>query len=213
VLGQVSGEIPGVPPASDLHHTGRELRDGPVQQLPGDRPGILVGSHQVRGQRHGAVGPERDVRPVGALTLIVVHGVLFLAAVDLHVGGVPVDRGRRQQLGPRRAGSNLKTRALIAPIPFSIPARCAGVKRFANCAVVVDAGVGTGSNSCPAVSARRRSIPTRKSSPASCAHANDNTRPPAESPRSRCLTEPTAQSRASAMPNTRSASVTAATPA
>jgi hypothetical protein len=45
----------------------------------------------------------------------------------------------------------------------SIPARCVAVKRFANCAVVVDAGVGIGSNCCPAVSARRRSIPTRKS--------------------------------------------------
>ena len=53
--------------------------------------------------------------------------------------------------------------ALTAPIPISISARCVAVKRFANCAVVVDAGVGTGSSCCPAVSARWWSIPTRKS--------------------------------------------------
>ena len=43
----------------------------------------------------------------------------------------------------RRAGDTSdSTRAMTVPIPFSIPATCVGVKRFASCAVVVDAGVG-----------------------------------------------------------------------
>jgi len=40
------------------------------------------------------------MRPIRPLPLVVVHGVLFLGPVHLDVGGVPVDRGRRQQLGP-----------------------------------------------------------------------------------------------------------------
>ena len=75
-------------------------------------------------------------------------------------------------------GNNLSTRALTVPIPFSIPAICVGVKRFASCAVVVDAGVGTGSNSWLATSARCRSIPTRKSAPANCEGAIESSRPP-----------------------------------
>ena len=100
MLGQVRGEIPGVPTTPDPRHTGRELRDGPVQQLRGDRPGILVGLHQIRGQAHTALGPEREMRPVSPLPLIVVDRVLLVPAVHLHIGGIPIDRGRRQQLGP-----------------------------------------------------------------------------------------------------------------
>jgi hypothetical protein len=67
---------------------------------------------------------------------------------------------------PAGVGNSRNTRPLITPIPLSLPASRVGVNRFASCPVVVDAGAGTGSNSCPATSARRRSIPTRKSSPA-----------------------------------------------
>jgi len=113
----------------------------------------------------------------------------------------------------RRSGTNPSTRAFTMPIAFSIPARCVAVKRFATCAVVVDAGVGTGSNCCPAVSARRWSIPTRKSAPVRCADAIDSSNPPADTPRRRVLIDPTASSNAEEIPNTRSNSATAATPA
>jgi hypothetical protein len=54
-------------------------------------------------------------------------------ACDLDVSG------GRPTTGTVRAGNNRSTRALSTPIPSSIPARCVAVKRFANCAVVVDA--------------------------------------------------------------------------
>ena len=76
-----------------------------------------------------------------------------------------------------------------------------------------DAGVGTGSSTCPALSARRRSRPTMKSSPANCADAIVIRICPVLSPRSRCLTCPTPASNAVVMPSTRSNSRTASTPA
>jgi hypothetical protein len=115
MLGQVRGEIPGVPTTADLAHPGGQLRDGPVQQLRGVRAGILVRLHQVRGQGDLRVGPERDVRPVRPLTLVVVHRVLLLAAVDLHVGGVPVDRDRRQQPGASPPGQQSQPPAADHP--------------------------------------------------------------------------------------------------
>jgi predicted phosphoribosyltransferase len=66
------------------------------------------------------------------------------------------------------------------------------VKRFANCAVVVDAGVGTGSSCRPAVSARRWSIPTRKTAPVICAPVIDNTNSAADTHRRRIVIDPTA---------------------
>ena len=59
---------------------------------------------------------------------------------------------------------------------------------------VVEASPGTGDSACPAVSARTRSSPTRKSCPASCADATPTSSSPAPNPLSRCLIGPTATS-------------------
>ena len=63
---------------------------------------------------------------------------------------------------PRRiAGSRETHSVLIAPIASSTAVRWRPVNHRAIPAAVVEAGVGAGSNACPAASARRRSSPTR----------------------------------------------------
>jgi hypothetical protein len=113
----------------------------PVQQLRGDWAGILVRLHQVRGQGDAAVGPERDMRPVRPLPLLVVHGrpVPYTSTSELSRSIVAAVNNWVR----RRADTNPSTRALTTPMPFSIPARCVAVKRFASRAVVADANVGT----------------------------------------------------------------------
>jgi hypothetical protein len=65
----------------------------------------------------------------------------------------------------------------------------------------------------PAASARWRSSPVRKSSPASCAAEIPVSNSPAPNPRSRCLTGPTALSSALITPSRPHNSVITATPA
>jgi len=89
----------------------------------------------------------------------------------------------------------------------------AGVTRRARPAAVVDASPGTGMICCPAASARWRSSPVRKSSPASCAAAIPASSSPAPNPRSRCLTGPTAASSAPITPSRPHNSVITARPA
>jgi len=97
--------------------------------------------------------------------------------------------------------------------PVSTATNCSGAIRRASPAAVVEANPGTGHNPCPAASARTRSNPTRKSSPANCAAAIPTNNCPAEHPRSRVLTGPTAASNPATTPNRPTSSVTATIPA
>ena len=113
----------------------------------------------------------------------------------------------------RSAGSSDTIRPVTTASPDSTARHCAGVTRRASPAAVVDARPGTGVISWPAASARCRSSPVRKSSPASCAAAMPASSSPAPKPRSRCLTGPTAASSAPITPSRPHNSVTAARPA
>ncbi len=70
----------------------------------------------------------------------------------------------------------------------------------------------TGARTCPATSARLRSSPTRKSSPASCADASPTSNSPPVNPRSRVLIGPIAPSNLLIIPRRSTSSVTAAIP-
>ena len=113
----------------------------------------------------------------------------------------------------RRAGSSDSIRPVTTARPDSTACHCAGVSRRARPAAVVDARPGTGVICWPAASARWRSSPARKSSPASCAAAIPVSSSPAPKPRSRCLTGPTAASSASITPSRPHNSVITASPA
>ena len=78
---------------------------------------------------------------------------------------------------------------------------------------MVELSPGTGVSCCPAASARWRSSPVRKSSPASCAAAIPASSSPAPWPRSRCLIGPTAASSAPISPSRLHSSLTTAKPA
>ena len=117
VPGQITGEIPRVPAALDLSHARWQRRDGPVEQARRGRAGVAVGAHQIGGQGAATLGPKRDVRPVGPLTQVVVDRVLLLAPVDLDVGGIPVDRGHRQQLQTPMVGQQPQQPLVDHPDP------------------------------------------------------------------------------------------------
>ena len=59
--------------------------------------GILVARQQIRRDRHPQLGPQRDVHPVGPLTLIVVGAAVLARPVHLHIGSVDVHRDLPQQ--------------------------------------------------------------------------------------------------------------------
>ena len=82
----------------------------------------------------------------------------------------------------RGAGSSDSIRPVTAARPDSTACHCAGVTRRASPAAVVDASPGTGVICWPAASARCRSSPVRKSSPASCAAAIPVSSSPAPNP-------------------------------
>ena len=117
------------------------------------------------------------------------------------------------QVVRRTSGNRDTIVVLIFATAVSIPWSWSSLKRLAIPAAVVDAGVGTGSNSWPATSARRRSKPTRKSSPASWAEAIEINNCPPDRPRARSLTAPIPTSNTAVMPNTGSVSRSASTPA
>ena len=103
-------------------------------------------------------------------------------------------------------------RAVAAASPASVPRQCFSVSRRAIPAAVEVASPGTGVTCWPAASARTRSSPTRKSSPASWAAAIPASTCPPVNPRRRCLTGPIASSRASIRPSLPHSSVTASIP-
>ena len=112
----------------------------------------------------------------------------------------------------RSAGSRPVIRAVAAARPASAPCQCLAVNRRASPVAVEVASPGTGVTCCPAASARSRSRPTRKSSPASWAAAIPASTCPPVNPRARCLTGPIASSRASIRPSLPHSSVTASIP-
>jgi len=75
-------------------------------------------------------------------------------------------------LARRGAGSSASIRSPISARPVSTACHCSSVNLRASPAAVVEDNPGTGVSCCPATSARCRSSPTRKPSPASCATAN-----------------------------------------
>ena len=121
--------------------------------------------------------------------------------------------GPSHSAAARAAGSSDSIRLVTTARPCSTACQCVGVIRRASPAVVVDARPGTGVIAWPATSARWRSSPVRKSSPASCAAAIPVSSSPAPKPRSRCLMGPTAASTASITPSRSHNSVTTARPA
>ena len=112
----------------------------------------------------------------------------------------------------RSAGSRAVIRAVAAASPASVPRQCAAVNRRAIPAAVEVASPGTGVTCWPAASARTRSRPTRKSSPASWAAAIPASTCPPVNPRARCLTGPIPLSSASIRPSLPHSSVTASIP-
>ena len=112
----------------------------------------------------------------------------------------------------RSAGSRPSIRAVALASPASTPRQCSAVNRRAIPVAVEVASPGTGVTSWPAWSARTRSRPTRKSSPASCAAAIPASTCPPVNPRRRCLTGPIPSSRASIRPSLPHNSVTASIP-
>jgi len=178
------------------------------------RARVIGAVTQVSGQHDLGLGPGCDVRPSDPLALVVPGHAALLAAVDLHIGGVQVDRDRPPaSAAARPAGSIPSIRPVTTASPASTACHCAGVIRRASPAAVVDASPGTGVICWPAASARWRSSPARKSSPASCAAAIPHSSSPAPRPRSRCLTGPTAASSAPITPSRSHNSLITARPA
>ena len=79
-------------------------RQRAAQQIRRGRPRVIGAVTQVSGQHDLGLRPGRHVRPADPLALVVIRHAALLAAVDLHVGGVQVDRDRpvRQRCGPLR---------------------------------------------------------------------------------------------------------------
>ena len=99
---QVHREVPAIRAQLDLTHPGGQATQRAAQQPRRPGAGILIAGQQVRGQRHLQLGPAGHVRAPGPLALVVVGHPTFLAAIDLHIGGVQIDRHRPQQrLAPR----------------------------------------------------------------------------------------------------------------
>ena len=155
--GQLPGEVAGVgaqsdPPRPALRPGARPARGAAVQR-------------RGRGGRHGQTSGRRPApwrcRQVATcrypLALVIERNPAFLAAVDLHVGGVQVDRHRLAQRRPAPAPP-----AANAASAAARPHRRARPHRMPLCASVnfrasfrtVEASPGTAANTCPASSAR-----------------------------------------------------------
>jgi len=105
--GQLPGEVAGV--GAQRHPARSPRRRGQggqrtAQQIRRGRARVISAVAQVGGQHHLGFGPGRHVRPAHPLALMVIRHAALLPAVDLHVGGVQVDRDRAagQRRGPLR---------------------------------------------------------------------------------------------------------------
>ena len=72
------------------------------------RTRVLIASEQVRGQHGLGLRPAGHVRAPAALPGVVVGHTAFLTPVDLHVGGINIDRHRLTQDGPARRGQQVQ---------------------------------------------------------------------------------------------------------
>ena len=136
----------------------------------------------------------------------------LLPYTSTSVASMSIVTGPSASSAARSAGSRPVIRAVAAARPASAPRQCLAVNRRASPVAVEVASPGTGVTCCPAASARSRSRPTRKSSPASCAAAIPASTCPPVNPRRRCFTGPIASSRASIRPSLPHSSVTAIIP-
>ena len=127
--GELPGEVAGVgahryPPGPGR---GGQACQGAAQQIRRGRPRVIGAVAQVGGQHDLGLGPGRHVRAADPLALVVIGHAALLAAVDLHIGGVQVDRHRAA--GQRRrppAGSKPSIRSVTAARPDSTARHWAG---------------------------------------------------------------------------------------
>ena len=105
--GQLPREVAGVGahrhPARSPRRRGQAAQ-GAAQQVRRGRARVIGAVAQVGGQDNLGLGPAGHVRPPDPLALVVIGHAPLLAAVDLHVSGVQVDRDRPagQRRGPLR---------------------------------------------------------------------------------------------------------------
>jgi hypothetical protein len=107
-----NGEVAGVGAQPDPPgpRRGRQRGQRPAQQLGGVAAGVLVAGQQVRGQHGRGVGPAGDVRATDSLALVVERHPSFATAVDLHVGGVQIERHLLTQRRRMPGGQQLQRR-------------------------------------------------------------------------------------------------------
>src|SRR6266516_3266862 len=199
---RVSRDLPGVQP-------------DPADQLPcgGGPPVRAVG-------RHGDLGIVHAGRVAPALLADAVQqppqrAILLAPIAKAMCSSSPARASAPAKYPASARGATrplARARSGRAASAVSTASHCAAVIRRATPAAVVELRPGTGVICCPAASARWRSSPTRKSSPASCATAIPASSYPAPKPRSRCFTGPTAASSAPITPSRSHSPATAAIP-
>ena len=173
---------------------------------------LLIGNHTISEYLHhnwsGQVinlAQERAVRndPCQKAPIIPTSSGNRDAGSRLHIPALITDRTRRvfQQPPPAPRAAFTASARVTTARPDSTTCDCAGVTQRARPAAVVDASPGVGMICYPVASARWRSSPVRKSSPAGCAAAIPAGRSPAPNPRLRCLTGPAAASSAPITPS------------
>ena len=103
-VGEVGGEVTGVRagpqpicrPGRSTHGFG-DPGQATAQHVGGAWPDVVVAGQQIRRGGQSGLGPGRQVRTARALPGVVVGHALLLRPVDLHVGGVQVQRHLRRQ--------------------------------------------------------------------------------------------------------------------
>lgn len=94
---QIDGEVPGVRAQRHPPHPAGQAGQRPTQQPRRSRARVLVTREQLHRQDHSCLSPADHVRTPATLALVVVGHPALLPAINLHIGGVHVDRHRTQQ--------------------------------------------------------------------------------------------------------------------